>query len=284
MTLLTGYLGVQLRSVLQAMEEFGDVEDPKSAPIKIPAFPESLDSSIPSPKDAMRLYELAGAADALQGLQQLTGFSAWRAGESRPDPRSAMPFAGGESAGQERLHEILHGKDASSSPPLPDSSTPAKALDQRSDHAQNSEHGTVSAGHGQGDRSRAIQTRMQQDDKTMAGGGAERQAASVRPDSAQDNSAGGQDVCEALIHSFKDMRMLAGRVDNSAKLSAYLAAGCLSPRQVYWQAEEAAEEHGSDTGHSTLIMHLIIRCAEFPSTEALPMRASDTTCHTEHGV
>lgn len=280
MPLLTGDLGTQVRSLLQAMEEFGDVEDPESAPSSIPAFPEGLDSSIPSPEDALRLYELAGAAESLQGLQQLTGFDAWRAGASRHDARSAMPFAGGESAAQRRLHEILHGKAAPSSSALPGSSSPAKAFEQRSDHLRNSEQGTVSAEHGQDDR----QIHVQQGDETLAGAGADRQAASVHPNSAQGNSAGRQDDTEALIHSFKDMRMLAGGVDNSAKLSAYLAAGCLSPRQVYWQAKHAAEEHGSDTGHSTLIMHLIIRCAEFPNTKALPMGASDIPCHTGHGA
>lgn len=54
--------------------------------------------------------------------------------------------------------------------------------------------------------------------------------------------------------------MLAGGVDNSTKLSPYLAAGCLSPRMVYAEIQRVRQLHGADTGHSWLIMHLIIRC------------------------
>ena len=248
------------------MEEFGDVEDPESAPRSIPPLPEGLESSsIPSPDDALELYELAGAADALKGLQQLTGFDARCAGDSRRDVRSAMPFAGGESAGQERLRDIFHGKQDTNSSSLPGSSFLAEASEQHSDHAQTSEQGTEQEQQSvQGDRLETTQTHTKQDNDTPADNGAERQAPSGQPGSAQGGSAGGQDDVEALIHSFKDMRMMASGVDNSAKLSAYLAAGCLSPREVYWEARNAAEQHGSDTGHSTLIMHLVIRYVKLP--------------------
>lgn len=247
------------------MEEFGDVEDPESAPRSISPFPEDLEStSIPSPEDALKLYELAGAADALEGLQQLTGFDARRAGDSRRDARSAMPFTGGESAGQGRLQEILHGKHDSNSSALPGSSSPAEASEQRSDHAQTSEHGTVSSEQGQSSQLESSRAHAQQGGDTPADGGAESAAASEQPSSAQGGAAGRHDDVEALIHSFKDMRMMASGVNNSAKLSAYLAAGCLSPRQVYWQARNAAEQHGEDTGHSTLLTHLVIRYAGLP--------------------
>ena len=171
-----------------------------------------------------------------------------------------MPFSGGESAGQERLQEILHGKDASSSSALPRSSSPAKASEQQSDHAHTSERGAERKEQSlQGNGLETTQTHAQWGDETPENGGVDRRAASE-----QGESAGGQDDVEALIHSFRDMRMMASGVDNSAKLSAYLAAGCLSPRQVYWEARNAAEEHGSDTGHSTLIMHLVIRYAGIP--------------------
>ncbi len=104
------------------------------------------------------------------------------------------------------------------------------------------------------------------DERTVsASAGADTQAAGGPSGGGQADAADGQGDGHALIHTFKDRRMLASGVDNSAKLSAYLAAGCLSPRQVYWQAKDAADQHGSDTGHSTLIMHLTIRCATHSS-------------------
>ena len=245
---------------VQAMEEFGHVERPQLAPSSFPALPEGLHSSIPSPEDALGLYEQAGAANALEGLQQLTGLSAWRAGDSRRDARSAMPFAGGESAGLERLQEILYGKEVPGSTALPGSRPPDRALTEQLDDAQILEHGTLNGEQEQDDGSSISQTDARQGKSVPAGGGADRQAANGQPGSAQERSADRHGDEQALIHSFKDMRMQASGVDNSAKLSAYLAAGCLSPRQVYWQAKDAAERHGTDTGHSTLIMHLVIRC------------------------
>ncbi len=57
---------------MQAMEAFCHVDRPQPAPSSLPAFPEGLhSSSIPPPEDALSLYELAGAATALEGLQQL---------------------------------------------------------------------------------------------------------------------------------------------------------------------------------------------------------------------
>ena len=65
----------------------------------------------------------------------------------------------------------------------------------------------------------------------------------------------------APIHGFKDSRMMASGVDNSAKLSAYMASGCLSSRMVHSEVRMAMQKHGRDTGHSCLIMHLTIRYA-----------------------
>lgn len=56
--------------------------------------------------------------------------------------------------------------------------------------------------------------------------------------------------------------MLAGGVDNSAKLSAYLACGCLSPRMIYKAALAADASVGVEPGSGpgdVLIMHLMIR-------------------------
>ena len=65
---------------------------------------------------------------------------------------------------------------------------------------------------------------------------------------------------EAPILTFKDTRMLAFGVDNSAKLSAYLAAGCISPRMVYAELRKAAVVQGPQQC-AWLEMHLAIRCA-----------------------
>ncbi len=87
----------------------------------------------------------------------------------------------------------------------------------------------------------------------------------------------------APLLGFKDSRMTPFGVDNSAKLSAYFAAGCLSPRTAVAEAraaqadarEGAALCSGTDTGLSQgtepsqgseaadntpwLLMHLCIR-------------------------
>jgi len=63
---------------------------------------------------------------------------------------------------------------------------------------------------------------------------------------------------EAPILKFKDTRMLAFGADNSAKLSAYLAAGCISPRMVYAELRKAAAVQGQQQC-AWLDMHLTIR-------------------------
>jgi len=252
---------------MQAMEAFCHVDRPQPAPSSLPAFPEGLHSSIPRPEDALSLYELAGAATALEGLQQLTGCSDWGTGDSRHDARSAMPFSGGETAGHERLQEMWHGKQQGpSSGALLSSTSPAEAS------SGNSGSGEGTTVRDERDNSSSSRTRYKgssaetRNDCTVpASAGTDTQAANGQSGAFQVHPADGQGDEHALIHTFKDTRMLASGVDNSAKLSAYLAAGCLSPRQVYWQAKDAADQHGSDTGHSTLIMHLTIRCGTHSS-------------------
>ena len=248
------------------MEAFCHVDRPQPAPSSLPAFPEELHSSIPPPEDALSLYELAGAAIALEGLQQLASCSNWRTGDSRRDARSAMPFSGGETAGHERLQEMLHGKQqGSSNDALLSNTSPAGAFSGYSSSSKGTDSVTV---RDEGDSHSSSRTWYKGSsaetwhERTVSvSAGADTQAAGGQSGGGQADAADGQSDKNALIHTFKDTRMLASGVDNSAKLSAYLAAGCLSPRQVYWQAKDAADQHGSDTGHSTLIMHLTIRCA-----------------------
>ena len=252
----------------QAMEAGGHVEQPRPAPSSLPAFPRSLHSNMPAPEEAVGLYRLAGAEGALQGLRRLVssgGDSEWPAGDGRRDARSAMPFAGGEAAGHRRLQEILYGSQGiadgapapngrsstatpPSSPAAADSSQGAQAESEQEDPSANPLRldSTLGGAHQQG---------------AVAGPAADPPggAAGGQINGSDPESPGQQHSGRALIHGFKDTRMLAGGVDNSAKLSAYLAAGCLSPRQVYWAAKDAAKQQGADTGHSWLIMHLIIR-------------------------
>ena len=250
---------------VQAMEECGHVERPQPAPSSMPPFPAGLNSSIPRPEDVLNLYRLAGAEDALQGLQQLTGFSGWDMGDGRRDARSAMPFPGGEKAGHERLRAILYVNKSVSNGSVPSSTAPAKAQQSISDiqvlkvlTLQEEPPGASTAS---AHSSSSAAGTCQDGDAQDTAGGATRQVASGCSDCLVSSSATRQEGQQALVHSFRDTRMLAGGVNNSAKLSAYLAAGCLSPRQVYWAARDAAEQYGSDTGHSWLIMHLSIRCA-----------------------
>ena len=253
---------------MQAMEAWGRVEQPQAAPSSLPAFPRGLQGSAPSPEEALGLYGLAGARGALQGLRRLvssSGDSDWPAEDGRRDARSAMPFAGGEAAGHCRLQEILYGSqgvpDDAPTPSSPSSTaTPPSGLaapDSSQGARAESRQGTLSAS----------PLRL---DSTMGGAPQQDAAAGPAADPAGDKAgarvdrsapepSGRQQSGRALIHGFKDTRMLAGGVDSSAKLSAYLAAGCLSPRQVYWAARGAAQQGGADTGHSWLIMHLMIR-------------------------
>lgn len=251
---------------VQAMEECGHVERPQPAPSSMPPFPAGLNSSIPCPEDVLDLYRLAGAEDALQGLQQLTGFSGWIMGDGRRDARSAMPFPGGEKGGHERLRAILYVNKSVSNGSVPSSTAPVKAQQSISGSREQVKAltlqeeplgGSTASAHSS---SSAADT-CQDGDAQDTAGGATGQVAKGCSDSLVSSSETRQEGAKALIHSFRDTRMLAGGVDNSAKLSAYLAAGCLSPRQVYWAARDAAEQYGSDTGHSWLIMHLSIRCA-----------------------
>ena len=244
------------------------MEQPQSAPSSLPAFPRGLQGSVPSPEDALGLYRLAGAQRALQGLRRLVGSaggSGWPTEDGRRDARSAMPFAGGEAAGQRRLREILYGSQGvpDDAPSL--SSQQATAMPPDSSAAADSSQGAQAES-----KQRELSASAMRPDSMLGGAHQQDAAAGAAADSVGDaagggvscsgaESAGRQRSEEALIHSFKDTRMLAGGVDNSAKLSAYLAAGCLSPRQVYWAAKAAAQQQGADTGHSWLIMHLTIR-------------------------
>ena len=244
------------------------MEQPQPAPSSLPAFPRSLQSSIPSPEEALSLYRLAGAEGALQGLRRLVssgGDSDWPAEDGRRDPRSAMPFAGGETAGHRRLQGILYGSQGvPDDAPIPSGeSSTAMPLS-----------GLAAADSSQGARAEGKEVELSalplQLDSTR--GGAHHQDTAAGPTADPPGGAPGEQIDAsgaeplghqqsgwALIHGFKDTRMLAGGVDNSAKLSAYLAAGCLSPRQVYWAAQRAAQQQGANTGHSWLIMHLTIR-------------------------
>ena len=244
------------------------MERPQPAPSSMPPFPAGLNSSIPCPEDVLDLYRLAGAEDALQGLQQLTGFSGWNMGDSRRDARSAMPFPGGEKAGHERLRAIFANNSVSNRS-VPSSTAPVKAQQSILDSQERVRALTLQEEPLGGSTASAYSSSSaagtcQDGDAQDTAGGATRQVASGCSDGLVSSSATRQEDGKALIHSFRDTRMLAGGVDNSAKLSAYLAAGCLSPRQVYWAARDAAEQYGSDTGHSWLIMHLSIRCAAKP--------------------
>ena len=65
--------------------------------------------------------------------------------------------------------------------------------------------------------------------------------------------------------------MLAFGADNSAKLSAHLAAGCLSPRMVHAAVMDASATQGAEQC-GWLVMHLIIRCvADGRGAQQLPI-------------
>jgi hypothetical protein len=213
------------------------VHKPLPVPTELPPFPPGTFSSCDIPTNAAELYDTMGAGSSLTALERLTGCTILASAER--DPRSVHPFMGGEAAGLSRLLYFLTGSA--------DCSSSSKSS---GDNASGSALGVASPEEGL----HSIKlTDMAAD---LPSGQASCRHGSLQPLDSLSEPA-------APIHNFKDMRMLPFGIDNSAKLSAYLALGCLSPRTVYWEAMAARERHGADTGHSCLIMHLIIRCALF---------------------
>ena len=47
--------------------------------------------------------------------------------------------------------------------------------------------------------------------------------------------------------------------DDSTKLSAWLAAGCLSPRRVWWEVQRLEESRGGNQSTRMLGFHLLVR-------------------------
>lgn len=66
----------------------------------------------------------------------------------------------------------------------------------------------------------------------------------------------------APIHRYKEARMLASGIDNSAKMSAYLSCGCVSARTIHKAVLAADSARGALPGEgpgNTLLLHLMIR-------------------------
>ena len=218
----------------QAMEAHAHVREPLPAPDRFPPFPGSLlGSSGQLPGDVLSLYRAAAAEGAIHSLAQLTGLGAAQLleGDAR---RTAFLLRGGELPGLQRLQHYLHGSTQGSSSFL--------AEDWLTGAAEPDEDV----------RARTADVLVTTHKATAA----QEEAAVV---GAHLDSTSNPAAAAAPIHSYRDMRMSAVGVDNSAKLSAFLAAGCLSPRVVHAAVVRARQQHGEDTGHSWLIMHLTIR-------------------------
>jgi hypothetical protein len=217
------------------MEAHAHVRKPLPAPGRFPPFPGSLlGSSGQLPADVLSLYRGAAAEGALHSLAQLTGLGAAQLLEGDPR-RTAFPLRGGELRGLQRLQHYLHGAT------------------QGSSSISSSEESFSGAAEPDGDvraRTAAVVEPVNEPGAAQT----EDNAAGTRNNSPAEPAA-----AAAPIHSFRDTRMSAVGVDSSAKLSAYLAAGCLSPRMVHAAVVRARQQHGEDTGHSWLIMHLTIR-------------------------
>lgn len=216
----------------QAMESHGVVRDPLPAPDQIPPYPSSIVGASSLPKDVSSLYRSAGAEASLAALERLTACPLLSSSASHP--HSAFALKGGETEGIKRLQYFLYGSHEGS-----DTAVKLEPSDRAPLHINSS------------DLAAAMETAAISTSGSMRGG------AKVAEDSSGevDRSA----AASVPIDMFKDTRMLAGGMDNSAKLSAYLAAGCLSPRMAYAEIQRARQQSGADSGHSWLIMHLTIR-------------------------
>ena len=144
-----------------------------------------------------------------------------------------MPLPAGEAPGMRRLKRFLWGDDVRESPMQESPASSGEKYMPAKDTA---------AGGGDG--------KIAQSDCGTA---------PVQPSAS--NSTGGEatGTVTAPIQSYKDSRMLAFGLDNSAKLSAHLAAGCLSPKMVHAAVVKAAATQGAEQC-GWLVMHLIIRC------------------------
>ena len=252
------------------------MREPLPAPSRIPPFPTGLIGAGALPASVHSLYESAGAACALEALARLTAVGVPDLVLGDPQ-RTAFPFRGGEGEGLRRLQEYLHGQPGLGDLSLQDAShsdavhgqgdggfvatNAARAHDRDREACSGAgmargreacePHGQHTAGSGQ--------------PAAVAGGAycadpppQEGRGSATAGESGRQGAQGGA-AGRPPIHSFRDTRMGAVGVDNSLKLSAFLAAGCLSARTVHAMVAAAREAHGEDTGHSWVVMHLTIR-------------------------
>ena len=251
------------------------MREPLPAPSRFPPFPTGIVSAGALPSSAHSLYESAGAAGALEALARLTGLEV--PALLRGDPRrTAFPFRGGEAEGLRRLQAYLHGEPGLGSLSLQDVSHSDAALRQEnvcggfaSPGAElgHDRGGVACCGNGlaRGGEASVSGTATSSLPAGSAGGADPEKPAPGNADKASAAGDAGRQGGEsqaagrAPIHSFRDTRMGAVGVNNSLKLSAYLASGCLSPRMVHAAVAAAREARGEDTGHSWVVMHLTIR-------------------------
>ncbi len=214
------------------MESHGVVRDPLPVPDQIPPYPSSIVGASSLPKDVSSLYRSAGAEASLAALECLTACEVLSSNVTHPD--SAFALKGGETEGVARLQYYLHGNSEGAETPL--KSGPCIRAPQHNDNADLAVANSAAA--------IPMSSSMQ---------------GSKRVAETSSGKVGRSAPASPPIDMFKDTRMLAGSMDNSVKLSAYLAAGCLSPRMVYAEIQRARQQVGADSGHSWLIMHLVIR-------------------------
>ena len=261
----------------QAMEQHCRVREPLAAPSRIPPLPIGIKCTGALPSSAHSLYEAAGAAGALEALASLTGVEV--PALLRGDPqRTAFPFRGGAAEGLRRLQAYLHGEPGLSSLSLQDASQRDAVTSQGNacgvsaspeaapahDRGREARSGTGMARGGEAAEVHEEDTAGSSLPAGVAGSAdpAEPAPHADRARAAEDakrQGFEGQAAGRAPIHSFRDTRMGAVGVNNSLKLSAYLASGCLSPCMVHAAVAAAREAHGEDTGHSWVVMHLTIR-------------------------
>ncbi|CAL8470116.1 g9658 [Coccomyxa elongata] len=221
-----------MTSFRKAMESHGVVRDPLPLPDQIPPYPSSIVGASSLPKDVSSLYRSAGAEASLAALERLTACKVLSSNVRHP--HSAFALKGGETEGVARLQYYLHGNSEDAETPL--KSGPCIRAPQHVDNAD------LAVASGAAAISTSSSMRGSERVAEMSSGKVGRSASASPP-----------------IDNFKDTRMLVGGMDNSVKLSAYLAAGCLSPRMVYAEIQRARQQVGADSGHSWLIMHLVIR-------------------------
>ncbi|KAK9808788.1 hypothetical protein WJX72_003695 [[Myrmecia] bisecta] len=240
----------------KALEAHASVRCSVPAPDHIPPLPQlSCCGNIPT--DVRQLYEQVGASAALQALEQLTGASVEQLlaqSAEQLDHLDPPPAQYGEAPDPlKHLPAVQHDY----SKPAPDPADMVSSLQDAGGEQLGQQRPECRSDQG------PIASTLGIAEAPAWVCGEEAGLQRLRWYLFGDRNGPSGIRKPAPLDGFKDSRMLAYGVDNSTKLSVYLALGCLSPRMVHELAQQHIQLYsGADGDASSAIwlkMHLLIR-------------------------